>query len=83
MLRPTITIVRDPLQGAPQCPPGGRVDGPRLTDERDDTTRIATRVGGQAASRGVLQIVRDVGLPSVAARRVGPDWPELHTDVPR
>ena len=47
-------------------------DGLSLTHERDGTTRIRGPVADQAALHGLLQRVRDVGLPLLSVRRVDP-----------
>lgn len=48
-------------------------DGLRLTHENDGTTVIQCQVADQAALHGLLQKVRDVGLPLVSAIKVEPD----------
>ena len=48
-------------------------DGLTLTREGDGTTLIRGRVVDQAALHGLLQKVRDVGLPLVSVRNVTTD----------
>ena len=50
-------------------------DGLTLTREGDGTTLIQGPVVDQAALHGLLQKVRDVGLPLVSVRNVEPDPP--------
>ncbi len=50
-------------------------DGLSLTDEDDGTTVIRGPVVDQAALHGVLQKLRDVGLPLVSLTEVLPDSP--------
>lgn len=47
-------------------------DGLNLTCEGDGTTRICGPVIDQAALHGLLQRVRDIGLPLLAVSRVAP-----------
>ena len=47
-------------------------DGLRLTHERDGTTILAGPVVDQAALHGLLQRVRDLGLPLIAVMQVDP-----------
>jgi hypothetical protein len=47
-------------------------DGLRLTNESDGTTIISGPVRDQAALHGLLQKVRDIGLPLVSVARVDP-----------
>jgi hypothetical protein len=51
-------------------------DGLSLTHESDGTTVIHGPVVDQAALHGVLQKVRDLGLPLVSVIHVDPDRPE-------
>jgi hypothetical protein len=53
-------------------------DGLSLSNESDGTTIIHGLVADQAALHGLLQKVRDVGLPLVSVTQVEPD----HSDVP-
>ena len=54
-------------------------DGLTLTRERDGTTLIHGPVVDQAALHGLLQKVRDVGLPLVSVRNVEPGPPAVTT----
>ena len=55
-------------------------DGLSLTNENDGTTLISGLVADQAALHGLLQKVRNVGLPLVSVTQVEPDQP--HPDQP-
>ncbi len=48
-------------------------DGLTLTSENDGTTVIGGPVADQAALHGLLQKVRDLGLPLVSVTQVQPD----------
>ena len=48
-------------------------EGLSLTQESDGTTLIHGLVADQAALHGLLQKVRDVGLPLVSVTQVNPD----------
>ena len=50
-------------------------DGLRLRNESDGTTLIAGPVADQAALHGLLQKVRDTGLPLVSVTQPGGDQP--------
>jgi len=50
-------------------------DGLSLTNESDGTTIISGPVVDQAALHGLLQKVRDLGLPLVSVTQVEPDQP--------
>jgi hypothetical protein len=52
-------------------------DGLSLTNERDGTAVIHGAVVDQAALHGLLQKVRDTGLPLVSVTEVGPDQPDM------
>jgi hypothetical protein len=52
-------------------------DGLSLTNESDGTTVIYGFVADQAALHGLLQKVRDVGLPLVSVTQVEPDQPTV------
>ena len=58
-------------------------DGLTLTHESDGTTLIHGPVVDQAALHGLLQKVRDVGLPLVSVTRVEPDQRDVPTTDPR
>ena len=51
-------------------------DGLSLSNENDGTTVIGGPVADQAALHGLLQKVRDLGLPLVSVTEVQPDQPE-------
>jgi len=50
-------------------------DGLALTRQRDGTTLIDGHVADQAALHGLLQKVRDIGLPLISVTRVDPKGP--------
>ena len=52
-------------------------DGLSLTNENDGTTLIHGLVVDQAALHGLLQKVRDVGLPLVSVTQVDADQPDV------
>jgi hypothetical protein len=54
-------------------------DGLSLTNESDGSTLIHGHVADQAALHGLLQKVRDVGLPLVSVTQVEPDQPTVST----
>jgi hypothetical protein len=58
-------------------------DGLRLRTESDGTTVLRGPVVDQAALHGVLQQVRDLGLPLVSVTRLDPDRPHGSTTPPR
>jgi hypothetical protein len=51
-------------------------DGLSLTNERDGTTLLCGQVADQAALHGLLQKVRDIGLPLVSVTQVQPRRPD-------
>ena len=51
-------------------------DGLSVTDEDDGTTVIRGFVVDQAALHGLLQKLRDVGIPLLSLRQVTPEPPE-------
>ncbi len=55
-------------------------DGLTVSQENDGTTVIAAEVADQAALHGLLQRVRNLGLPLVAVTRVGPAAGESSAD---
>ena len=54
-------------------------DGLSLTNESDGTTIIHGPVADQAALHGLLQKVRDIGLPLVSVICIEPDQPDVQT----
>jgi len=54
-----------------------RFDAMTLTAQDDGTTLIQGPVIDQAALHGLLQQVRDTGLPLVSVVQVGPDQPDI------
>jgi hypothetical protein len=48
-------------------------DGLRISSDARGETTIAGPVRDQAALHGLLAKVRDLGLPLIAVRRIGPD----------
>ena len=58
-------------------------DGLRLGLESDGTTVIHGPVADQAALHGLLQKVRDIGLPLISVSCVEPDQPDKPTTEPR
>ncbi len=58
-------------------------DGLALTQDSDGTTIIHGLVTDQAALHGLLQKVRDLGLPLVSVTQVEPDQPNSPTIEPR
>jgi hypothetical protein len=58
-------------------------DGLSLTHHSDGTTVIHGPIADQAALHGLLQKVRDMGLPLVSVSRVEPDQSVVPTNEPR
>lgn len=58
-------------------------DGLTISHERDGTTVLSGPIADQAALHGVIQRVRDLGLPLVSVTRVETDRPGLPTTDPR
>jgi hypothetical protein len=54
-------------------------DGMTLTTAGDGTTALRGPVLDQAALHGVLQRVRDLGLPLISVTRLHPDHPDTST----
>ena len=61
---------------------GAWFEGLSLSHESDGTTIVRGPVPDQAALHGLLQRVRDVGLPLVSVIRIEPDRPELPANDP-
>ena len=59
-----------------------RFDGMTLTTHEDGTTVITGRVVDQAALHGLLQKVRDLGLPLVSVNSLEPSQPDSHRSAP-
>jgi hypothetical protein len=57
-------------------------DGLALTNESDGTTVIHGAVVDQAALHGLLQKLRDTGLPLISVTQVEPDAADLYTTQP-
>ena len=57
-------------------------DGLGLTHESDGTTIISGLVADQAALHGLLQKVRDIGLPLISVTRIEPDQPGIPIALP-
>ena len=51
-------------------------DGLTLTHGSDGTTIIHGPVADQAALHGLLQKIRDLGLPLISVNHIAPDHPE-------
>jgi hypothetical protein len=60
-----------------------RFDGMTLTQQDDGTTLIQGLVVDQAALHGLLQRIRDTGLPLVSVTQVQPDQPGVPGTDPR
>jgi hypothetical protein len=58
-------------------------DGLTLTNENDGTTAIRGPVVDQAALHGLLQRLRDVGLPLISVTQLDPNQPHTSTTPPR
>ena len=58
-------------------------DGLSLTNSSDGTTIICGPVADQAALYGLLQKVRDLGLPLVSVTQVQPGQPHAPANEPR
>ena len=58
-------------------------DGLSLTNESDGTTLIHGPVTDQAALHGLLQKVRDVGLPLISVTQAEPAPPNTAANEPR
>jgi hypothetical protein len=60
-----------------------RFDGLRLSHSSDGTTVIHGLVADQAALHGLLQMLRDLGVPLVSVAPVEPRVPGTSTDEPQ
>jgi hypothetical protein len=58
-------------------------DGLSLTNENDGTTIICGPVVDQSALHGLLQKVRDLGLPLVSVTQIEPGQPDAPASEPR
>jgi hypothetical protein len=58
-------------------------DGMTLTTSSDGTTIIRGPVADQAALHGLLQKVRDIGLPLVSVTQADPDQSDVPAIAPR
>jgi hypothetical protein len=58
-------------------------DGLSLTNESDGTTLIRGLVVDQAALHGLIQKVRDVGLPLISVAQIDTDQTDVSTTEPR
>jgi hypothetical protein len=58
-------------------------DGLSLTHDLDGTTVLRGPVADQAALHGLLQKVRDIGLPLVSVTCIEPDRPAVPSVEPR
>lgn len=57
------------------------LDGLSLINKRDGTTIIHDLVADQAALHGLLQKVRDVGLPLISVTLIQPDQPMFPSNL--
>ena len=62
---------------------GAWFDGLTLTQGSDGTTTIHGPVADQAALHGLLQKIRDLGLPLISVNHVAPDHPAAPAAGPR
>jgi hypothetical protein len=62
---------------------GAWFDGLSLTREADGTTALRGPVADQAALHGVLQKVRDTGLPLISVTRLDAEPSHTATNPPR
>jgi hypothetical protein len=58
-------------------------DGLTVSHESDGTTVLSGPIADQAALHGVIQRVRDLGLPLVSVTQVDTDQPDLPITEPR
>lgn len=54
-------------------------DGLTLTHEADGTTNLRGPVVDQAALHGLLQKIRDLGVPLISVTQIEPDQPDVST----
>ena len=57
-------------------------DGLSLTNSNDGTTVIRGPVADQAALHGLLQTLRDFGLPLISVTEIEPDQPDVRNPDP-
>jgi len=58
-------------------------DGLTVGHESDGTTVLSGPIADQAALHGVIQRIRDLGLPLISVTRVETDQPDLPVTDPR
>lgn len=58
-------------------------DGLTLTHETDGTTSLRGPVVDQAALHGLLQKIRDLGIPLISVIHIEADQPDVSTTEPR
>lgn len=58
-------------------------DGLTLTHETDGTTSLCGPIVDQAALHGLLQKIRDLGVPLISITQTDTDRPDVSTTEPR